>query len=77
MARPTVVITGASAGVGRATARAFGEHGFNVALVARGSAGLEGAVKDLAAAGVEALAVPTDVAYYEQVNAAADRVEAR
>jgi NAD(P)-dependent dehydrogenase (short-subunit alcohol dehydrogenase family) len=76
VARPTVVITGASAGVGRATARAFGEHGFNVALVARGSAGLEGAVKDLAAAGVEALAVPTDVAYYEQVNAAAERVEA-
>jgi NAD(P)-dependent dehydrogenase (short-subunit alcohol dehydrogenase family) len=54
---------------------AFAEQGFNVALLARGSAGLEGAVKDLAATGVETLAVPTDVASFEEVEAAAGRVE--
>jgi NAD(P)-dependent dehydrogenase (short-subunit alcohol dehydrogenase family) len=69
------VITGASAGVGRATAHAFAEHGFNVALLARGSAGLDGTVKDLAATGVETLAVPTDVARFDEVDAAATRVE--
>ena len=41
----TVVITGASAGIGRATARLYGGRGANVALIARGEAGLEGAVR--------------------------------
>jgi short-subunit dehydrogenase len=49
--RSVVVITGASAGVGRATAKAFAENGFNVALLARGQAGLEAASKDVTDAG--------------------------
>ncbi|WP_099023185.1 SDR family oxidoreductase [Mycolicibacterium palauense] len=70
-----VVITGASAGTGRAAARAFGARGDNVVLLARGRAGLDGAVVDVEKAGGRALAVPTDVADYEQVAAAADRAE--
>ena len=74
MAR-VAVITGASAGVGRATARAFAERGFDVGLLARGQAGLDGAVKDVQNAGTRALAIPTDVADFDQVAAAATRVE--
>lgn len=70
-----VVVTGASAGVGRATAREFGRHGAKVALLARGEEGLEAARKEIEAEGGEALAVPTDVADHEQVEAAAERVE--
>ena len=70
-----VVITGASAGVGRATAKAFGARGDNVALLARGQGGLDGAVKDVQAVGGHALAIPTDVADYQQVASAADLVE--
>ncbi len=58
----TVVITGASAGIGRATARLFAARGDNVALLARGQGGLDGAVKDVDSAGGHALAIPTDVA---------------
>lgn len=70
-----VVITGASAGVGRATAQAFGREGARVALLARGEEGLEGARRDVEAAGGKALVIPTDVADPEQVEAAAARVE--
>jgi short-subunit dehydrogenase len=70
-----VVITGASAGVGRATAREFGKHGARVALLARNEEGLEGARKEVEAAGGEALPIPTDVADPEQVEAAAESVE--
>ena len=70
-----VVVTGASAGVGRATAREFGKHGAKVALLARNEDGLEGARKEIEAAGGTALSIPTDVADYEQVEAAARRVE--
>ncbi len=70
-----VVVTGASAGVGRATAKAFGKLGWRVALLARGADGLEGARREVEEAGGSALAVPTDVAVYEQVEAAAERVE--
>ena len=71
----TAVITGASAGVGRATARLFGEKGWRVALVARGIDGLEAAKREIEQAGGEALVVPTDVADETAVDAAAERVE--
>jgi short-subunit dehydrogenase len=70
-----VVITGSSAGVGRATAREFGKHGAKVALLARNEEGLEGARKEVEAAGGEALPIPTNVADPEQIDAAAQRVE--
>ena len=75
MAGRVVVVTGASAGVGRAVARAFGAAGDSVALLARGEVGLDGAAKDVEAAGGQALAIPTDVADYAQVEAAAARTE--
>jgi len=74
--RRVVAITGASAGVGRATARVFSERGFDVALLARGAAGLEAAAKEVEAAGGRALVVPTDVSSFDQVDAAATKVEA-
>ncbi len=70
-----VVVTGASAGVGRATAREFGKRGAKVALLARNEEGLEGARREVEAAGGRALAIPTDVSDHGQVEAAADRVE--
>ncbi|HEY5431205.1 MAG TPA: SDR family oxidoreductase [Solirubrobacteraceae bacterium] len=69
------VVTGASAGVGRATARAFAEHGFDVALLARGEAGLDAAAEEVRGAGVRALAIPTDVSQFDQVDRAAAQVE--
>jgi NAD(P)-dependent dehydrogenase (short-subunit alcohol dehydrogenase family) len=71
----TVVVTGASAGIGRATARLFGERGARVGLIARGQAGLDGAVREVEEAGGKALAVSADVADYEQVTDAARQVE--
>ena len=70
-----VVITGASAGIGRATAIRFAQDGARVALLARGRAGLEGARRDVENAGGQALVIPTDVADAEAVEAAAQRVE--
>src|SRR5690625_2260088 len=57
-----VVITGASAGVGRATAVAFARTGARVALLARGIEGLRGAAQEVENAGGKALIIPTDVA---------------
>jgi NAD(P)-dependent dehydrogenase (short-subunit alcohol dehydrogenase family) len=74
--RQTVVVTGASAGVGRAVAVAFAQKGWNVALIARGKEGLEGAQRDVEAAGGRALVLPLDVASADAVFAAADRVAA-
>ena len=54
--RPIVVVTGASGGVGRATARAFADAGYDVALLARGMAGLEGAATDVIGMGVVGIA---------------------
>jgi NAD(P)-dependent dehydrogenase (short-subunit alcohol dehydrogenase family) len=71
----TVVITGASAGIGRATARLYGGRGANVALIARGRAGLDGAVRDVEDAGGKALAIPCDVADFAQVQDAARQAE--
>jgi NAD(P)-dependent dehydrogenase (short-subunit alcohol dehydrogenase family) len=70
-----VVITGASAGVGRATARAFAARGACIGLLARGRDGLEGARRDVEALGGEALVLPTDVADADRVEAAATAVE--
>lgn len=72
----TVVITGASAGIGRATAQQFGQRGANVVLLARGAAGLDGAARDVETGGGKALAIPTDVADHSAVVAAADDAEA-
>ncbi len=69
------VVTGASAGIGRAVAVAFADAGFDVALLARGEAGLEAAAIEVRAKGRRALVVPTDVADENQVFAAAQRVE--
>ena len=71
-----VVVTGASAGIGRATAVEFGKQGWRVTLLARGIDGLEGARQDIEAVGAEAMIIETDVADYAQVEAAASRVEA-
>lgn len=73
--RRVVVVTGASGGVGRAVARAFGARGDAVALLARGEAGLAGAAADVRAAGGQALALQVDTASWEQVRDAAQRVE--
>src|SRR5438034_1075164 len=75
MPRPIVVITGASAGVGRATVRAFARQGADIGLLARGVDGLEAARREVEAAGGRAIAIPTDVADADRVEAAADRVE--
>lgn len=70
-----VVITGSSAGVGRATAHRFARDGAKVALLARASKALDGAADEIRAMGCEVLAIPTDVADAAQVEAAAERVE--
>jgi NAD(P)-dependent dehydrogenase (short-subunit alcohol dehydrogenase family) len=72
-----VVITGASAGVGRATVQAFARKGARIGLLARGQAGLDGAVRDVKNLGGEALAIPTDVADANAVEAAAETIEAK
>lgn len=73
--KTVVVITGASGGVGRATARLLGERGAKVVLLARGREGLEGAKREVESRGGQALVVPTDVSNFEQVRAAADAAE--
>lgn len=70
-----VVITGASAGIGRATAIEFGRHGWRVALLARGMDGLEGAREEVELAGGDAMILMTDVADHAQVESAAAEVE--
>lgn len=75
--REVVVITGASAGVGRATVREFARHGASIGLIARGRDGLEGARREVESLGGEALVLPVDVANANQVEAAAEQVEER
>ena len=70
-----VVITGASAGVGRATAREFARRGARIGLLARGQEGLDAARAEVESLGGEALVVPTDVADQPQVERAAAAVE--
>jgi NAD(P)-dependent dehydrogenase (short-subunit alcohol dehydrogenase family) len=71
-----VVVTGASGGIGRATAIAFGARGDKVALLARGDVGLEAAAEEVRRAGGTAVVVPTDTSDAGQVDAAAEQVEA-
>ena len=70
-----VVITGASAGVGRATAREFAIHGHCLALLARGKTGLEAAAREVEELGGCALVIPTDVSQPDQVEAAVQQIE--
>ncbi len=73
---PVVVVTGGTAGVGRAVVREFAAAGYDVAVLARGRAGLEGAVADVEKSGRRGLGIATDVADVAQVESATDRVEA-
>jgi short-subunit dehydrogenase len=70
-----VVVTGASAGLGRAIAREFGSRGAHVGLIARGTDGLNAAKREIESAGGRALVLPTDVADAKAVDQAADSVE--
>lgn len=70
-----VVITGATAGVGRATAREFAKKGYKIGLVARGRDGLEATKNEIEQLGGSAIAVSTDVADYNQVELAAEKIE--
>jgi NAD(P)-dependent dehydrogenase (short-subunit alcohol dehydrogenase family) len=67
------VITGASAGIGRATAREFARRGCSVVLLARGQEGLDAAAWEVEELGGKALVIQTDVADAAAVDAAADR----
>jgi NAD(P)-dependent dehydrogenase (short-subunit alcohol dehydrogenase family) len=73
---PVVVVTGASAGVGRATAVAFGRKRWRVVLIARGRERLESAARAVEAAGGQALTIPADVADASAIDAAAERTVA-
>ena len=70
-----VVVTGASAGLGRAVVRAFARQGADVGLIARGVDGLEAARCEVEADGGRAIVLPLDVADADAVDAAAERVE--
>ena len=70
-----VVITGASAGIGRATAALFGARGAKVGLIARGTLGLDGVTHEVQREGGQALAIEADTADFVQVNVAATRIE--
>jgi short-subunit dehydrogenase len=72
----TVVITGASAGLGRAIARRFAREGAQIGLIARGETGLRATAEEVERLGGRALALPCDVADADAVDAAAERVEA-
>lgn len=73
---PVVVITGASAGLGRAIAHAFAKKGARLALLARNPVALAAACRECEDLGGHAIAVPTDVSDANAVEAAADRTEA-
>lgn len=72
---PVIVITGASAGVGRATSRAFADRGARIGLIARGIEGLEATRRDVEHRGGHALVLPCDVADAQAVDHAAATVE--
>src|ERR1700749_1680446 len=72
---PVVVITGASAGLGRAIAHAFAREGARIGLLARNPEALEACRQECEVLGGEGLILPTDVSIAEQVEAAASKVE--
>jgi NAD(P)-dependent dehydrogenase (short-subunit alcohol dehydrogenase family) len=72
-----VVVTGASAGVGRATVRRFAEEGAAIALLARGRERLDAAAREVEAAGGHALVLPLDVADPDALERAADETETK
>ena len=69
------MVTGASAGIGRAAALAFGRRRDRVALLARGLAGLDGAAGEVTRAGGQALSLAVDVSDFQAVDKAADTIE--
>ncbi|MEZ6087826.1 MAG: SDR family oxidoreductase [Pirellulaceae bacterium] len=73
--RPVVVITGASAGIGRAAVRKFARAGYDVGLIARGESGLRAAACEVEQLGGRALVLSLDVADAEAIESAAERVE--
>jgi NAD(P)-dependent dehydrogenase (short-subunit alcohol dehydrogenase family) len=75
--RRVAVVTGGSAGLGRAVVRELASNGWDVAVLARGEEGLAGAVADVEALGQRAIGVSTDVSDREAVERAADRTEAQ
>jgi NAD(P)-dependent dehydrogenase (short-subunit alcohol dehydrogenase family) len=72
---PIVVVTGGTAGIGRATVREFARNGYDVAILARGEDGLDATKREVDEMGHRALAIATDVADWKAVEAAADRTE--
>lgn len=74
-AKEVVVITGASAGIGRALARRFAREGASIALLARGSVGLEATAAEVVQLGGHALTIQIDVADAAAVEAAAEQIE--
>jgi NAD(P)-dependent dehydrogenase (short-subunit alcohol dehydrogenase family) len=72
----TVVVTGGTAGIGRATVREFAMNGANVGILARDEGRLEATEREVEELGGKALAIPTDVADAEAVERAAERIEA-
>jgi NAD(P)-dependent dehydrogenase (short-subunit alcohol dehydrogenase family) len=73
--RKVAVVTGGTAGVGRAAVREFASRGYDVAILARGAAGLEGTAKDVQESGARALPLAVDVADAEAVSQAAATIE--
>ena len=71
----TVVVTGGSAGIGRATVREFARNGANVAVLARGTDGLEATKREVQELGRKALVIATDVADASAVEEAAEQIE--
>jgi NAD(P)-dependent dehydrogenase (short-subunit alcohol dehydrogenase family) len=73
--RKVVVVTGASAGVGRAVVREFAQQGASLGLIARGKSRLESAKQEVESLGGNAIAISADVADAQAIDQAADRVE--
>ncbi|HVU74523.1 MAG TPA: SDR family oxidoreductase [Mycobacteriales bacterium] len=73
--RGVAVVTGGTAGLGRATVRELAKDGWDVAVLARGRDALQATCAEVVAAGRRAIGIPTDVADHEQVELAADQVE--